>query len=63
MVLSKDDQVIDWEAAEQFYREASSEKSIRFMEESGHVIPLDYGWEDLTGEIVDFLRNGLRQNG
>ena len=63
MVLSKDDQVVDWEAAEQFYREASSEKSIRFMEKSGHVIPLDYGWEDLTGEIVEFLRNGIRRNG
>ena len=64
MVLAKDDQVVDWEAAEQFYREASSEdKAIRFMEKSGHVIPLDYGWEDLTSEIAEFLRNGIRRNG
>jgi carboxylesterase len=59
MVLAKDDQVVDWEAAERFYRKASSEeKSIRFMEKSGHVIPLDYGWEDLTAEIAEFLGNG-----
>ena len=57
MVLAKDDQVIDWQAAEQFYQEVSSkEKSIRFMENCGHAIPVDNGWESLTGEIAEFLR-------
>jgi esterase/lipase len=57
MVLAKDDQVIDWEAAERFYQEASSEpKTIRFMEDCGHAIPVDNGWEDLTREVADFLR-------
>jgi len=66
MVLAKDDQVVDWEAAEQFYQAASSEqKAIRFMAESGHVISLDYGWEELTHEIAAFLRDehGKRSTG
>ncbi len=63
MVLAKDDQVIDWEAAERFYQEASSEpKTIRFMEDCGHAIPVDNGWESLTGEIAVFLR-GLEAKG
>jgi esterase/lipase len=58
MVLAKDDQVVDWQAADQFYQDASSQpKAIRFMAESGHVIPLDYGWEDLTHEMAAFLRD------
>ena len=58
MVLAKDDQVVDWRAAEQFYRQASSEdKVIQFMEDSGHAIPVDHGWEDLTHEIAGFLRD------
>jgi len=58
MVLTKDDRVIDWQAAEQFYREASSaDKAILFMADSGHVIPLDYGWESLTRKIAAFLRD------
>ena len=57
MVLAKDDQVIDWQAAEQFYQQASSkDKAIRFMPDCGHAIPVDHGWQSLTGEIAAFLR-------
>ena len=57
MVLAKDDQVIDWQAAEQFYQQASSkDKAFRFMPDCGHAIPVDHGWETLTREIADFLR-------
>jgi esterase/lipase len=55
MVLSKDDQVIDWEAAYEFYQEAAApEKKIRFMEDAGHAIPVDYGWEQVADEIAIF---------
>ena len=57
MVLAKDDQVINWQAAEQFYQEASSApKTIHFMPDCGHAIPVDHGWESLTREIAGFLR-------
>ena len=57
MVLAKDDQVIDWQAAEQFYQQApSTPKTIRFMDDCGHAIPVDHGWESLTREIAAFLR-------
>jgi alpha-beta hydrolase superfamily lysophospholipase len=55
MVLSKDDQVIDWEAAYEFYqRAASPEKKVFFMEDAGHAIPVDYGWEQVADEIAAF---------
>lgn len=57
MVLSRDDQVADWREAERFYREAASlEKELRYMEDAGHAIPIDYGWRDLTMEIASFLK-------
>jgi esterase/lipase len=57
MVLAKDDQVIDWQAAERFYQQASvQDKLLYFAKESGHAIPVDFGWQDLTREIAAFLR-------
>jgi esterase/lipase len=57
MVLSRDDQVIDWRAAQQFYDNAqSSEKRLRFMADTGHAIPIDNGWRELTREIAEFLQ-------
>jgi esterase/lipase len=55
MVLSKDDEVIDWEAARAFYKAASSEeKRLIYMTDAGHAIPVDYGWKDLADEIAAF---------
>jgi len=57
MVLSKHDQVIDWAAAEEFFEQAaSSEKQLRFMDNAGHTIPIDYGWRELTEEIAKFCK-------
>jgi carboxylesterase len=57
MVLSRSDQVVDRGAAERFYaRVSSTTKAILYAEEAGHAIPVDYGWEALTLEIVRFAR-------
>lgn len=56
MVLSKDDQVVDWEAAHGFYDSAASpEKKLLFMDNAGHAIPVDYGWEKVADEIAAFV--------
>ncbi len=56
MVLAKDDQVIDWESAHRFYEEVgSTEKKVLFVEDAGHAIPVDYGWERVADEIVAFV--------
>jgi carboxylesterase len=55
--LTKDDRVVDWRAAERFYdRAGSTPKAISFLGNSGHAIPVDYPWEQVTSEIVRFLR-------
>jgi carboxylesterase len=55
MILSKDDQVIDWEAAYAFYKQTGSEeKRALFMKDAGHAIPVDYGWERVADEIAAF---------
>jgi len=58
MVLSRDDQVVDWRAAERFYDAArSSDKELVFTRDAGHSIPLDYGWKELALQIVAFLQD------
>lgn len=55
MCLSKDDKVVDWQAAQQFYEDAaSSTKEIYFVDDAGHVLPIDNGWKDMTLEIAKF---------
>jgi carboxylesterase len=57
MVLSKDDRVIDWQAAERFYEEAlGEEKEVHFLEDSGHVIPVDFDWKILVQKIAEFAQ-------
>jgi esterase/lipase len=59
VVLTKDDQVIDWEAAYAFYEDAGAkEKRILFMEDAGHAIPVDYGWRRLADQIAEFAAEG-----
>ncbi len=58
MVLTKDDVVIDWQQAERFYKEAPiKKKEILFLEDSGHAIPLDYGWEQSVEAIDKFSQD------
>ena len=55
--LTRDDRVIDWQAAERFYdRAGSTPKEMCFLDNSGHAIPVDYQWEQVTTQIVRFLR-------
>lgn len=55
MVLTEEDRVIDWREAERFYNEAPSEpKELLLLEDSGHAIPIDYGWEATAEAIIRF---------
>jgi esterase/lipase len=57
MVLSKDDQVIDWEAAYDFYEKVPArEKEILFVENAGHAVPVDYGWQQVADAIATFAK-------
>jgi esterase/lipase len=57
MVLSQDDQIVDWRAAQEFYEQASSlRKKLVLVKDARHAIPVDYGWENVTREIADFVR-------
>ncbi|MFC1451811.1 alpha/beta hydrolase [Verrucomicrobiota bacterium] len=56
MVLSRDDKVTDPCAAEFFFHESSSiVKRIHYVEEAGHVVPLESGWEDVVVEVERFV--------
>jgi carboxylesterase len=55
MVLSRNDDIIDSEAARVYYEESSSrQKELLWMEDAGHMIPIDTGWEELAEEIARF---------
>ncbi|MDP6443053.1 MAG: alpha/beta fold hydrolase [Pirellulaceae bacterium] len=54
MILSKDDVVIDWRAAEEFARQANAE--LRFVEDTGHAMTIDHKWPELVEHIVEFSR-------
>jgi carboxylesterase len=55
MVLSRNDDIIDSEAARVYYEESSSrQKELLWMEQAGHMIPIDTGWEALAEEIARF---------
>jgi hypothetical protein len=49
------DDIVDSEAARVYYEESSSRpKHLHWMEEAGHMIPIDTGWEELAEEIAEF---------
>jgi esterase/lipase len=57
-VLTKDDLVIDWRAAERFHRRAASgRKKLCFIDDAGHVLPFDNGWQRIVQEITQFVRS------
>lgn len=59
--VAPDDLVVDNRAAERFFREAGSRvKTLRYTESAGHAIPVDYGWEEVTREIAEFVRTHAR---
>jgi alpha-beta hydrolase superfamily lysophospholipase len=55
MLVSPTDQVISTPAAEAYFEEwGSSLKFLQTQHDSGHLIPLDYGWRDAVSAIVRF---------
>lgn len=55
MVIAGQDAVVDNRAAERFYQEcAAPVKQIQYMKDRGHCIPLDSGWDQIVGDIVEF---------
>jgi carboxylesterase len=58
LILTKDDLVVDWQASQRLYDQAgSAPKELCFLENSGHAIPVDYGWQPTTQRIATFLRD------
>jgi esterase/lipase len=56
MLLARDDAVIDNAAAERFFDDCPADKSFHWLEDSGHVIPLDYDWPEAVRWISRFAR-------
>ncbi len=58
MVLSRNDQVVDWVQAEAFFeRVRTPRKTLKFYDDSGHALTLDYDWENITRDIVEFVQS------
>jgi carboxylesterase len=56
LVLGRQDEVIDRIAAERFLEQSNSPvKVVVVLDDAGHQVPLDHGWETLPDEIVRFL--------
>jgi esterase/lipase len=58
MILAHDDVVIDNRAARDFYEHVSVPyKELVILNNTGHVIPLDYNWHDAADKISKFIRD------
>jgi carboxylesterase len=56
MVLSRDDRIVDSEAAHAYYVASSSaRKELLWMEDAGHMIPIDNGWDEVAAAIAEFV--------
>src|SRR5262249_7625695 len=55
LALAKHDQLIDNAVAERFYQQcAAPSKRLYRGEEAGHLLPRDFGWEELVDEVARF---------
>jgi carboxylesterase len=64
MVLSRQDDIVDSEAARGYYEGISSDrKKLVWLEDARHLVPIDTGWDDVANEIAAFTAapEGLRQ--
>ncbi|NKB22946.1 MAG: hypothetical protein GKR87_00820 [Kiritimatiellae bacterium] len=56
MVLSQAGKVIDSQASKEFYEDSAvPRKKIVYIEDAGHIIPWDYGWENVVDKIEQFV--------
>jgi len=57
MILSRHDLVVDNRASERFFHDcAARPKRLLYVENAGHVLPLDQGWKALVDEAARFFR-------
>jgi carboxylesterase len=57
MILARHDLVVDNRAAERFFHDcAARPKRLLYVENAGHLLPLDQGWEALVDETARFFR-------
>ena len=57
MVLARHDLVVDNAASERFFNDcASRPKRLLIVENAGHMLPIDQGWEKLVDETARFFR-------
>lgn len=57
--LAQEDQVVDSPAIADYYEQlGSSRKKLVVLENSGHVIPIDLEWQEVTRQIVEFVGQG-----
>ena len=58
MVLSREDRVTDWVAAERFYDRLGSRcKKLRFYDTSGHALTVDRDYQTITADIIEFVQS------
>ncbi len=57
VILATEDKVVNNRATEAFFRDAPHPDSVIHLHTSGHVIPLDRGWEEVTKRVVGFIRD------
>jgi esterase/lipase len=64
MVLTHEDKINDWRASESFYQDLENPlKKIVFNDRAGHPLPFDYGWEEVSDSIIEFIRQVESMNG
>jgi esterase/lipase len=57
MILARHDLIVDNRTAESFFNAcAARPKRLLYVENSGHMLPLDQGWEKLVDEAARFFR-------
>jgi carboxylesterase len=57
MILARHDLVVDNRASERFFHDCAAQpKRLLYVENAGHVLPLDQGWEALVDEAARFFR-------
>ncbi len=63
MILARHDKIIDTAAAQSFFDAwGCSDKQLVFQAKSAHMIPLDFGWQELPGRIADFVERQAKNS-
>jgi esterase/lipase len=61
MILARHDRIVDNRAAERFFNDCPAQpKRLMYVENAGHMLPLDQGWEKLVDEAAQFYREEVK---